>query len=76
MIRIAFSACPARTRRPFSAPGLPMVPVARIESDTVEATVAAWRRLEVKELLPVEVFCAVDDQIEGSAKRTLEVLRG
>ncbi|HPT26890.1 MAG TPA: hypothetical protein PLZ95_10760 [Bryobacteraceae bacterium] len=53
-----------------------MVPVARIESDTVEATVAAWRRLEVKELLPVEVFCAVDDQIEGSAKRTLEVLRG
>jgi serine/threonine-protein kinase HipA len=52
--------------------GLPFIAVARTVKETAEATLAAWGKLAAKEMLPVEVFCAVDDQVEQTAGRVLK----
>jgi histone H3/H4 len=49
--------------------GMPVLPVARIVRETVEATVEAWRGLEAKELLPAAMSAGIGRQIEGVAGR-------
>lgn len=57
-------------RRLVDKAGLPMTPVARIVRDTVEATTEAWKKLEVKDLLPAGIHGAIDTQIDKAASRT------
>lgn len=52
--------------------GLPFKPVARIVNQTAEATLAAWGKLAAIDILPVEIFCAVDEQVEREAGRVLK----
>ena len=55
-----------RIRRFTDKAGLPMLPIARIVRDTVEATVTSWRKLEHKQLLSLEILAIIDAQIEGA----------
>lgn len=59
-------------RRFTDRAGLPMTPVVRTMSETIERTVSAWRELNSKELLPADLLKAIDRQIEGVAARSLK----
>jgi serine/threonine-protein kinase HipA len=61
-------------RRFAGTAGLPMTPVSRIARETVELTVAAWGKLEPKDLLPTGVLKAISDQIDGVAGRSFKAL--
>jgi serine/threonine-protein kinase HipA len=58
-------------RRFTDTAGLPMTPVLRRVRETVEATTAAWQKLEPKDLLPVDISEVISRQIDGAARRTL-----
>jgi serine/threonine-protein kinase HipA len=59
-------------RRFTDTAGLPTTPVLRIVHETVEATGAAWRKLEHKSILPTDILKVVNRQIVGAATRTLK----
>ena len=48
-----------------------MGPVVLTAKGSAEAAAEAWRKREMNELLPLEVFCGVEDHVERAAKRTL-----
>jgi serine/threonine-protein kinase HipA len=54
--------------------GLPVTPISRIVRETAEATVAAWQKLDHRDLLPADVLEVIGGQIEGAAARTLKGL--
>jgi serine/threonine-protein kinase HipA len=53
-----------QVRRFADTAGLPGKSVRDIARDTVERTVAAWKNLAQKELLPAEIHTAIDRQIQ------------
>ncbi len=61
-------------RRFADTAGLPVTPISRIVRETAEATVAAWRKLDHRDLLPADVLEVIGSQIEGAAARTLKGL--
>ncbi len=61
---------PDQLRRFTGTAGLPVTPVARLVSETVEATITAWRKLAHKDLLPGNLRKAIGDQIASAAGRT------
>jgi len=65
-----------RLRRFADAARLPASPLARLTAETADATIAAWRRLDEKDLLPASLRQAIDDQIAGAAARTIAALFG
>jgi serine/threonine-protein kinase HipA len=62
---------PDQLRRFTDRAGLPYVPTARIVKETAQATLEAWGKLAAKEILPVEIFCAVDDQVGQAAGKVI-----
>jgi serine/threonine-protein kinase HipA len=61
-------------RRFTDTAGLPMTPILRIVRETVEATAAAWQKLDQKELLPAAISKVISRQIDGAAARTSKEL--
>ena len=59
-------------RRFTDRAGLPTAPVMRIVQETAEATGAAWRKLEHKSVLPVDILKVVNRQVVGAAARILK----
>jgi serine/threonine-protein kinase HipA len=59
-----------QVRRFTDTAGLPMRPVWDIVRETVERTVAAWKTLPQKELLPAEIRSGVDRQIQLVAEKS------
>jgi serine/threonine-protein kinase HipA len=57
-------------RRFSNTAGLPVLSVARLVRETVEATVEAWRGLAAKELLRTAMSVQIGRQIEGVAARS------
>jgi serine/threonine-protein kinase HipA len=53
-----------QVRRFTDTAGLPMKPVWDIVRETVERTVAAWKTLARKELLPADIHGVIDNQIQ------------
>jgi hypothetical protein len=51
-----------------------MTPVLRCVRETVEATAAAWQKLDPKDLLPADISEVIGRQIDGAARRTLKGL--
>jgi serine/threonine-protein kinase HipA len=54
---------PDQIRRFTSAAGLPAAPISRMVSETRDTTVAAWRKLDHKDLLPADIQKAVSHQV-------------
>jgi serine/threonine-protein kinase HipA len=61
-------------RRFTDTAGLPMTPILRIVRETVEATAAAWQKLDQKALLPAAISKVISRQIDGAAARTSKEL--
>ena len=61
-------------RRFSDTAGLPLMPILRIVRETVEATAAAWQKLDQKHLLPAGFLKIIDNQIDGAAARTSKTL--
>ena len=59
-------------RRFTDAAGLAMTPVLRVVRETVEGTVAAWRKHDSKALLPADIVQVVGKQIERVALSSLK----
>lgn len=57
-------------RRLSDTAGLPVAPLMKIVSSTVDVTVAAWQTLDAKSLLPADLVKAISTQIDASATRT------
>jgi hypothetical protein len=53
-----------QVRRFTETAGLPMRPVQDIVRDIVERTRASWGSLAQKELLPADIYQAIDRQIQ------------
>lgn len=59
-----------QVRRFADAARLPVSPLWEVVQETVARTVAAWRRLDVRDLLPAELKPQIDRQIEAAARGT------
>jgi serine/threonine-protein kinase HipA len=53
-----------QVRRFTETAGLPLKSVQRIVRETVERTVTAWKSLAQKDLLPADIYCVIDRQIQ------------
>jgi serine/threonine-protein kinase HipA len=62
-------------RRFADTAGLPVSPLSRLVTETVERTVEAWRALQEKDLLPANLREAIDRQINTAAVNTARTLR-
>jgi serine/threonine-protein kinase HipA len=60
-----------QVRRFADTAGLPMKPVWDIVLEMVESTAAAWRTLEMKELLAEDIHNVIDEQIQTVATNVL-----
>ena len=63
-----------QVRRLTDIAGLPLMPIVRIVRETVDATAAAWQKLDQKDLLPADILRVIGRQIDRAAVRTLEGL--
>lgn len=54
---------------------LPLSPVSQLVMETVERTVAAWRELEEKALMPRDMETAINRQIQAVASNTYRLFR-
>jgi len=61
-------------RRFASTAGLAVMPISRIVRETAEVTVAAWHRLDQRDLLPADMLRTITGQIAAAAARTLKDL--
>jgi serine/threonine-protein kinase HipA len=61
-------------RRFTDTAGLPVAPIVRIVREVAEATRAAWKSVQQKDLLPPDILQTIDRQIDQASMRTLEML--
>lgn len=64
---------PEQIRRFADVARLSVNPLSQIVVETIERTIAAWRNLPEKELLPREIFKVIDKQIEDVAGQTIKL---